>query len=41
MFSTPLDVYLDGMHGADEAIDVADLVEMAEFNLRAITSLRS
>lgn len=39
VFSTPLDVYLDGMHGADEAIDVADLVEMAEFNLRAITSL--
>jgi acetylornithine deacetylase/succinyl-diaminopimelate desuccinylase-like protein len=41
VFSTPLDIYLDGMHGADEAIDVADLVEMAEFNLRAITSLRS
>jgi acetylornithine deacetylase/succinyl-diaminopimelate desuccinylase-like protein len=41
VFSTPLDVYLDGMHGADEALDVADLVEMAEFNLRAITSLRA
>lgn len=40
VFTTPLDVYLDGAHGADEAIDVADLVEMAELNLRAITSLR-
>jgi len=39
VFSTPLDVYLDGVHGADEAIDVADLVEMAELHLRAITSL--
>ena len=40
VFSTPLDVYLDGAHGADEAIDVADLVEMTAFNLRAIRSLR-
>jgi len=39
VFSTPLDVYLDGMHGADEAIDVADLAEMTAFNLRAIRSL--
>ena len=39
VFSTPLDVYLDGMHGADEAIDVADLAEMTRFNLRAIRSL--
>jgi acetylornithine deacetylase/succinyl-diaminopimelate desuccinylase-like protein len=39
VFSTPLDVYLDGMHGADEAIDVADLAEMVRFNLRAIRSL--
>jgi acetylornithine deacetylase/succinyl-diaminopimelate desuccinylase-like protein len=40
VFSTPLDVYLDGMHGADEAIDVADLAEMVRFNLRAIRGLR-
>ena len=39
VFSTPLDVYHDGMHGADEAIDVADLAEMTAFNLRAIRSL--
>ncbi len=39
VFSTPLSIYLDGMHGADEAIDVDDLAEMAEFNLHAITSL--
>ena len=39
VFSTPLPVYLDGMHGADEAIDIDDLAEMAEFNLHAITSL--
>jgi acetylornithine deacetylase/succinyl-diaminopimelate desuccinylase-like protein len=40
VFTTPLDVYLDGAHGADEAIDVADLAEMTAFNLRAIRSLR-
>ncbi len=40
VFATPLPVYLDGMHGADEAIDVADLAEMTAFNLRAIRSLR-
>jgi acetylornithine deacetylase/succinyl-diaminopimelate desuccinylase-like protein len=40
VFSTPLDVYFDGMHGADEAIDVADLAEMVRFNLRAIRALR-
>ncbi|HET6831354.1 MAG TPA: M20/M25/M40 family metallo-hydrolase [Solirubrobacterales bacterium] len=39
VFTTPLDVYLDGMHGADEAVDVADLAEMTAFNLRAIRSL--
>jgi acetylornithine deacetylase/succinyl-diaminopimelate desuccinylase-like protein len=39
VFSTPLDVYHDGMHGADGAIDVADLAEMTAFNLRAIRSL--
>ena len=40
VFSTPLAVYLDGMHGADEAIDVADLAEMTAFNLAAVRSLR-
>lgn len=39
VFSTPPSVYLDGMHGADEAIDIADLAEMAEFNLHALLSL--
>ena len=39
VFSTPLPVYLEGAHGADEAIDVADLAEMTAFNLRAIRSL--
>jgi acetylornithine deacetylase/succinyl-diaminopimelate desuccinylase-like protein len=39
VFSTPLHVYLDGTHGADEAIDVADLAEMTALNLRAIRSL--
>ncbi len=37
VFATDLGVYLDGVHGADESIDVADLVEMAEFNLHAIS----
>ncbi len=40
VFTTPLPVYLEGMHGADEAIDVADLAEMTAFNLRAIRALR-
>ncbi len=39
VFSTPPSVYLDGMHGADEAIDAADLGEMADFNLAAILGL--
>ncbi len=39
VFSTPLSIYLDGMHGADEAIDIDDLAEMADFNLHALTSL--
>jgi len=39
VFSTPLDVYLDGMHGADEAIEVADLAEMTQFNLAAVRAL--
>jgi acetylornithine deacetylase/succinyl-diaminopimelate desuccinylase-like protein len=39
VFATDLDAYLDGVHGADESIDVADLVEMAEFNLHALRAL--
>jgi acetylornithine deacetylase/succinyl-diaminopimelate desuccinylase-like protein len=31
--------YLDGMHGADEFVAVADLVEMAEFHLATIAAL--
>ncbi len=27
------------MHGADESLELADLVEMAEFNLHAIRAL--
>jgi acetylornithine deacetylase/succinyl-diaminopimelate desuccinylase-like protein len=41
VLATDLDAYLDGIHGADEQIDVADLVEMAEFNLHAVRSLAS
>ncbi len=40
VFSTPLGVYLDGMHGADEAIDIADLAEMTAFNITAARTLR-
>jgi acetylornithine deacetylase/succinyl-diaminopimelate desuccinylase-like protein len=39
VFVTDLDTYLDGVHGADESIDVADLTEMAEFNLHALRAL--
>jgi acetylornithine deacetylase/succinyl-diaminopimelate desuccinylase-like protein len=39
VFATDLDTYLDGAHGADESIDVADLVEMAEFSLHALRAL--
>jgi len=39
VFATPLDVYLDGAHGADESIEVDDLAEMTALNLRAIRSL--
>ena len=39
VFTTPLPVYLDGVHGADEAIDVADLAAMTDFNLEAIRAL--
>ena len=36
ILSTDLDAYLEGAHGADECIDLADLETMAEFNLRAL-----
>ena len=41
VFSTEIGAYLDGIHGADEALEVADLVEMAEFHLHAIRELSS
>ncbi len=39
VFATDLDAYLDGAHGADECLAVADLVEMTEFNLHAVRAL--
>ena len=39
VFATDLDTYFDGAHGADESIAIADLVEMAEFNLHALRAL--
>lgn len=39
VFSTEPRAYLDGMHGADEHLEVADLVEMAEFHLHALRAL--
>jgi acetylornithine deacetylase/succinyl-diaminopimelate desuccinylase-like protein len=39
VFATEPRAYVDGTHGADETIAVADLVEMTEFTLRAIASL--
>jgi acetylornithine deacetylase/succinyl-diaminopimelate desuccinylase-like protein len=38
LFTDP-GAYLDAAHAADEALEVADLVEMAEFHLRAIEAL--
>lgn len=35
VFSMDVQEYLRGMHGADESLAVADLVEMTEFSLRA------
>ena len=37
VFTTDLDTYFDGVHSADESIDLADLVEMTEFHLHAIS----
>lgn len=39
VFATGFRAYLDGVHGADEALDVADLVEMTSFHLEAIGAL--
>jgi acetylornithine deacetylase/succinyl-diaminopimelate desuccinylase-like protein len=39
VFETDPRTYLEGAHGADEQIAVADLVEMAEFHLHAIRGL--
>ncbi len=39
VFATDLDIYLDSMHGADERLKVADLVEMAEFHLFALNAI--
>jgi acetylornithine deacetylase/succinyl-diaminopimelate desuccinylase-like protein len=39
VFSSEVGAYLGGMHGADERLDVADLVEMAEFNLHVLRNL--
>ena len=36
VFHTDPQLYYDGMHGADEAIAIDDLVEMTRFNMRAI-----
>ena len=40
VFSTDPGTYLDGAHGADECIDVADLVEMARFHHHAARAMR-
>jgi acetylornithine deacetylase/succinyl-diaminopimelate desuccinylase-like protein len=39
VFATDWKAYLDGAHGADECIEVADLVEMAQFHLHALQAL--
>jgi len=39
VFSQDLGAYLDGVHGADESIDLDDLGEMAEFHLHALRAL--
>ena len=38
VFSTDPSDYFAGMHGADECLDVDDLVEMAEFHLHVLRS---
>ncbi len=39
VFTMDVREYLRGMHGADESLAVADLVEMTHFNQRAISAL--
>jgi acetylornithine deacetylase/succinyl-diaminopimelate desuccinylase-like protein len=39
VFATPPDAYLAGIHGADEALALADLVEMARFHLHALRAI--
>jgi acetylornithine deacetylase/succinyl-diaminopimelate desuccinylase-like protein len=39
VFATDPDLYLEGAHGADECVAVADLVEMTEFHRHAIEAL--
>jgi acetylornithine deacetylase/succinyl-diaminopimelate desuccinylase-like protein len=39
VFTTDTDAYHQGPHGADECIDVADLLEMTEFHLHVVRSL--
>jgi acetylornithine deacetylase/succinyl-diaminopimelate desuccinylase-like protein len=39
VFTTPLDEYESGIHGADERLAVDDLVEMVRFNLHAARAL--
>ncbi len=39
VFSTEPGAYADAAHGADESLDLADLVEMAEFHLHALRAI--
>ena len=38
VFATDPDAYMDAAHGADEALAIDDLVEMAEFHLHVLNS---
>ena len=39
VFTSDLDAYIDGIHSADESLDLDDLVEMADFHLHALRAL--
>lgn len=39
VFHTPPKLYLEGIHGADEVLAVADLVEMTRFHLNALRAI--
>jgi acetylornithine deacetylase/succinyl-diaminopimelate desuccinylase-like protein len=39
VFATDSVAYMDAAHGADEALEVADLIEMTDFHLHAIRAL--